>query len=95
MKQKLAAEECTVKPITTYYSPSPQYIPSYEEEPPNLIRDLIPGPGQENNTSTNSRKEYEKGEERKTILELLAEEINLNYYSESDSDSEYRFQTLV
>ena len=70
MKQKLAAEECRVKPITAYYPPSPKYMPSYEEEPPNLVRDLIPGPGQENNTSTNIRKEYEKGEERRTILEL-------------------------
>ena len=33
MKQKLSAEECRAKPITTYYPPSPQYIPSYEEEP--------------------------------------------------------------
>ena len=29
------------------------------------------------------------------MLELLKEEFDLDYYSHSDSDTDYRYQTLV
>ena len=93
-KQKLATKECKTKPIATCYPPNPQYIPDYEEESSILARGLLPRPAPENITS-NSRQEDKKNEERRTMLELLDEEINLDYCSESDSDSEYGYQTFV
>ena len=79
MRQKLAEERCKIAP---YFPPSPQYIPTYEEKTPTLVRDLVPRPVLEGTTPEEDKKQ----EERRIMLELLHDETDLDYYSESDSD---------
>ena len=45
-------------------------MPSYEEEPPALVRNLVPDPATEKTLNTKENKE----EERRTMLELLDKE---------------------
>ena len=72
-----------------YYLPSPIYVPSYEEEPPALVKNLVPDPAQEKTLNTKQNKE----EERRTMLELSDEENDLDYNTDSESDDDY--QTYV
>ena len=72
--------------------PSPQYKPVCEEEPPTLMRELPPEPYKGGHSDHNRTEE-----EKRKMLELLNEEFDLDYYSEldSDSDTDYGYQTLV
>ena len=77
-----------------YYLPSAMYIPICEEEPPALLRDLIPDLTAEKTTNTKQNKNEDKTEEdRRMMLELLDEENDLDFYSDSDSD--HKYQTYV
>ena len=70
-----------------YYQTSPIYVPSYEETPPALVRNLVPDPAPEKTTNTKQNKKEDKTEEdRRIMLELLYEENDLDYYSDSDYD---------
>ena len=64
-----------------YYPPRPQYRPSYEENPLNI--------------QERSSHHYKTEEGRRERLELLNNKYNLDYYSESDSESEHEYRTLV
>ena len=67
-------------------------MPSYEEESPALVRNLVPAPAPEKIANTKpSKKKVKTEEERRKMLELLDEENDLDYYSESDDD----YQTYV
>ena len=55
-----------------YYPPSPIYEPSYEEEPPALVRNLVPDPTPEKIANTKqSKKEDMTEEERRIMLQPL------------------------
>ena len=87
LKQELAAEEQGAS--TAYCPPSPQYKAAYEEVPP-IMRDLTLETTQEGHS------DHHKIEgEKRQMLELLKEVLNLDYYSDSDLDTDYRYQTLV
>ena len=63
-----------------YYLPSHIYVPSYEEEPPVLVRSLVPDLTPEKMTNTKQSKKEDKTEqERRIMLELLDEENDLDY----------------
>ena len=64
-----------------YYPPSPQYRLSYEENPLNI--------------QGRSSHNYKTEQGRRERLELLNDKYNLDYYSESDSESEHEYITLV
>ena len=95
MRQRQEAEEYEkAKPDPNCYPLSSMYIPVCEEEPPTLLRDLIPDSDLEKTTNTKQNEKEDKTEEdRRIMLELLDEENNLDYYSDSDSD--YEYQTYV
>ena len=79
-----------------YYPSSPMYVPSYEEEPHALVRDLIPKLISEKPRNVKqNRKENKMEEDRRIVLELLDEEKDLDYYWDSDSDSDYNYQTYM
>ena len=48
-----------------YYPPSPMYVPSYEEEPPALLKNLVPDPALEKTANTKQSKKEDKTEEEK------------------------------
>ena len=77
-----------------YYPSSPQYKPVCEEESPTLMADLPPEPTQEGHSDHNRIEE-----EKRKMLELLNEEFYLDNYSgldsDSDLDTDYRYQTLA
>ena len=77
-KKELAAEEHGAS--AAYYPPNPQYKPAYEEDPP-IMRDLPPEPTHEGHLD-----HHKIEEEKRQMLELLKEESNFDYYSDSDSD---------
>ena len=77
LRRKLAAEQCT----DNYYPPSPQYRPSYKENPLNI--------------QDRPSHHYKTEEGRRERLELLNNKYNLYYYSDSDSESEHEYTTLV
>ena len=54
------------------------------------MRDLPVEPTQERHPDCNK---IEEG--KRQMLELLNEEFDLDYYSDSDSDMDYRYQKLV
>ena len=87
LKQEQAAKEHRAS--AAYYPPSPQYKPAYEEDSP-IMRDLPLEPTQGSHLDY-----YKIEEERRQMLELLNEEFDLDYYSDSDSDVDCRYQTLV
>ena len=86
LKQELAAEEHGESAV--YYPPSPWYKPTYEADPP-IMKDLPPELTQEGHSDHNKI-----GEEKRQMLELLKEKSDLDYYSDSDSDMDCRYQTL-
>ena len=62
-------------------------MPSYKEESPALVRNLVPDLAPEKTTNPKQNKKEDKTEEeRRIMLELLDEENNLDCYSESDND---------
>ena len=72
------------------------YVPSYEEESPALVRDLIQKLALEKpRNMKQNEKENKTEEDRRIVLELLDEEKDLDVYSDSDSDSHYDYQTYV
>ena len=79
MKQRQEIEEQEkIKSDPNYYLPSPIYVPSYEEEPPALVRDLVPDLAPEKTANMKeSEKEDKTEEERRIMLELLDEENEL------------------
>ena len=85
-RQEIEEQE-KIKSDQNYYLPSPIYVPSHKEEPHALVRNLVPDPTQEKTANTKqSEKEDKTEEERGIMLELLAEENDLDYYLESDDD---------
>ena len=77
-----------------YYPPEPMYVPSHEEQPPTLVNDLIPA--LENSQDAKQNEGICKTEEdKRIILELLDEERDLDYYSDSESESDCDYQTYV
>ena len=67
-------------------------MPSYEEEPPALVKNLGPDQTPEKTANTKqSKKEDKTEEERRIMLELLDEGNDLDCYSESDDN----YQTNV
>ena len=79
LRRKLIGGQCT----DNYYVPGPQYRLSYGENPLNILN----GPSCHYKTKA-------EGEWRER-LELLNNKYNLDYYSESDSESEHEYKTLV
>ena len=79
---------------SSYYPPEPMYVANHEEQPPTVVNDLIPTP--ENSSDVTQKKGKSKTEEDKRIvLELLNEERDLDYYSDSDSELDYEYQSYV
>ena len=76
-----------------YYPPEPMYIPSHGEQPPTMVNDLILAP--ENSRDTLQKEEKSKTEDRRIVLELLNEETDLDYYSDSESELDYGHQSYV
>ena len=63
-------------------------MPSSEEESPPQVRNMVPDPALEKTLNTKQNEE-----DRRTMLELLDEENDLDYYTDSESDDDY--QTYV
>ena len=58
------------------------------------MNDLIPAPENSRDMKQNEGKS-ETEEDRRIVLELLDEERDLDYYSDSESESDYDYQTYV
>ena len=54
------------------------YVPSYDEEPPALVRDLIPKPAPEKPRDAKQNEKNKTEEDRRIVLELLDEERDLD-----------------
>ena len=92
MKQRQEEEKKILNP--NYYPLEPIYVPHHEEELPTLVNDLILAM----ETSREAKQNEGKGKtekDRRIILELLNEESDLDYYSDSESGSDYDYQTYM
>ena len=79
---------------SSYHPPEPMYVPNHEEQPPTVVNNLIPAPENSRDTMQNKGKSKTK-EDKRIVLELLNEEGDLNYYSDSESESDYKYQPYV
>ena len=86
------AEEKTVLG-SNYYPPEPIYIPNHKSQPPTVVNDLILAP--ENFRELNRTRDTKTEDDRRVIMQLLDEERDLDYFSDSESESDYEYQSYV
>ena len=84
MLQRQAEEKKVLS--SNYYPPEPIYIPNNENQTPTVVNDLILAP--ENSRETQWDKRDTKTEDdRRIIMSLLDEERDLDYFSDSETES--------
>ena len=79
---------------SSYYPPEPMYVSNYEEQPSTLVSNLVPS--LEDSRDTQQDKSNNKTEEeRKVIMLLLDDKRDIDYYTDSDSESDCEYQSYM
>ena len=92
MKQRQEEEKKILD--SKYYPWEPLYIPNHREQPPTLVNNLTLA--LENPRDVQQDKRGKKTEEdRRIIMWILDKERDLDYYSDSESETDYEYQSYV
>ena len=77
-----------------YYPPESMDVSNYEEQPSTLVSNLVPTP-EESRDTQQDKSDNKTEEDRRVIMQLLDDERDIDYYSNSDSDLECEYQSFM
>ena len=94
IKQRQDEENQTLNSSSNYYPLEPIYLPNHKEWPPTVINNLILSPEISRDTKQDKR-DIKTEDNRRIIMKLLDEERDLDYYLDSESETDYVYQSYV